>query len=108
MPIFLAICFLLHPLIGWLTTAGMLVLIGLTVITDRRTRDLTRDAAIATAKRDRIGQSAHQGAESIEAMGMAQAIGGKWDELHAVQATLHREAGDVGATLAGASKYDNG
>jgi ATP-binding cassette, subfamily C, type I secretion system permease/ATPase len=104
MPIFLAICFLLHPLIGWLTTGGMLVLIGLTVITDRRTRNLTRDAAVATAKRDRIGQSAHRGAESLKAMGMAQAVGRKWEELHGAQATLHREAGDVGATLTGASK----
>lgn len=104
MPIFLAICFLLHPLIGWLTAGGMLLLIGLTVLTDRRTRSLTREAAVATAERDRVGQAAHRGAESIKAMGMGRAMGGKWDELHAVQAKLHREAGDVGATLAGASK----
>jgi PrtD family type I secretion system ABC transporter len=104
MPIFLAICFLLHPLIGWLTAGGMLLLIGLTVLTDRRTRSLTREAAVATAERDRVGQAAHRGAESIKAMGMGRARGGKWDELHAAQATLHREAGDVGATLAGASK----
>ena len=104
MPVYLAICFLLHPLIGWLTAAGMSLLIGLTLATDFKTRGLTKDAAAAGAKRNALGQSAHRSAESIAAMGMAPHMTDRWNAEHALYTTMQQRTSDIGGTFSGASK----
>ncbi|WP_168332153.1 hypothetical protein [Rhizobium leguminosarum] len=57
MPIYLAVCFFLHPLVGWLAAAAMLFLIALTVATDVLTRTRTKETAIAMASRNRFAEA---------------------------------------------------
>ncbi len=104
MPVYLAVCFFLHPLIGWLAAAAMLLLIGLTIATDVLTRSRTREVAAAIATRNRFGEAAHRNAEAIAAMGMLGEVQSRWAAAHASLTTLQRRTGDVAAMLAGASK----
>ncbi len=104
MPVYLAVCFFLHPLIGWLAAAAMLILVGLTVATDVLTRSRTREAAAAIATRNRFGEAAHRNAEAIAAMGMLGEVQSRWVAAHAGLTTLQRRTGDVVAMLTGASK----
>lgn len=103
-PIYLAICFLLHPLIGWLTAAAMALFVTIAFLTDTKTRSLTRDAATAAAQRNHCAQSAYRGSEAIAAMGMGHALKAHWDAAHEAHVTHQHGASDVGNTLGGTSK----
>lgn len=104
MPVYLAVCFLLHPLIGLLTAVAMTILIGLTVAADILTRSRTKEAATAMAARNRFGEASHRNAEAIAAMGMLDQVQSHWADLHGRLTTLQRRTADVGGLLASASK----
>lgn len=104
MPVYLAVCFFLHPLIGWLATAAMLVLVGLTITTDILTRSRTKDAAMAVSARNRFGEAAHRNAEAIAAMGMLKEVQKRWNDTHSTLTSLQRKTGDVASMFVGASK----
>lgn len=104
MAFYLAVCFLLHPLMGWLTAAGVVVLATLTLITDLRTRHLARAAAAAAARRNRHGEAAHRNAEAIAAMGMGRHAGEQWESANAEHDRLQRQASDIAGALSGASR----
>lgn len=103
-PIYLAVCFFLHPLIGWLAATAMLILIGLTAATDILTRSRIRETAAASAARNRFGESVHRNAEAIAAMGMLSEVQFRWNEAHSGLVSLQRRTGDLASIFAGASK----
>ena len=104
MPVYLAVCFLLHPLIGCLAVGAMVILTALTLLIDWRTRKLTRDAAAALSRRNRFGEAAFANAEALAAMGMADRAGKRWAEAHDAYAVAQRRGADVASGLGAASK----
>ncbi len=104
MPVYLAVCFFLHPLIGWQAAAVMLILITLTIATDIFTRSSTQMAASAISSRNRFGEAAHRNAEAIAAMGMLEEVESRWPDAQSGLTALQRRTGDVASTFAGASK----
>jgi PrtD family type I secretion system ABC transporter len=104
MPVYLAVCFFLHPLIGCLAAAAMLILMGLTIATDILTRSRTKDVAMAASTRNRFGEAAHRNAESIAAMGMLAEVQKRWTDTHTGLTALQRKTGDVASMFGGASK----
>lgn len=103
-PIYLAICFLLHPMIGWMTCAAILALAGLALLTDYRTRQKTHAAAVELASRNQLILSAHRAGESIFAMGMAKSLSTHLEERHQEHVSLQARAADTGSFFAGLSK----
>jgi ATP-binding cassette subfamily C protein len=103
-PLYVAICFLLHPLVGWFVVAGTVVLAGLTVVTDIRTRRLLKEASAAQAARNKFGEAANRDAEAFAAMGMTSRASVHWELAHREYTRLQRVAGDIGGTLSGVSK----
>jgi len=103
-PVYLVVCFFLHPLLGWLAAGAMLILIALTFATDILTRSRTREAAAAAARRNRLGEAAHRNAEAIAAMGMLGQVETRWMDAHRGLADLQRRTGDVTGMFASASK----
>lgn len=104
-PLYLAVCFFLHPLIGILAAAALLSLIALTVLTDWLTRGLTAQGAKATAIRNRYGEAAYQNAEALAAMGMTGRAAGKWESAHFQLTGLQKRATDISGTLSGISRF---
>ncbi|WP_210640146.1 type I secretion system permease/ATPase [Pseudomonas sp. Tri1] len=104
MPVYLAVCFYIHPLFGLLTVGLMSVLISLTVITDRQTRKLMQASADALNKRNHLGQQAHQNAEALMAMGMLANASNIWQKNHSAFITLQRRSIDIGGFYGGISK----
>ncbi|MFN7026859.1 MAG: type I secretion system permease/ATPase [Pseudorhizobium sp.] len=103
-PVYLAVCFLLHPLIGWLATAAMLTLIGLTIATDLLTRSRTKEAAASASARNRFGEATHRNAEAIAAMGMLAEVQQRWANSHSSFTSFQRRSSDVASMFASASK----
>jgi PrtD family type I secretion system ABC transporter len=104
MPVYLAVCFYIHPLFGLLTVGLMVILIGLTLITDRQTRKLMQASADALNKRNHLGQQAHQNAEALMAMGMLANTSNIWQKSHGTFITLQRRSIDIGGFYGGISK----
>jgi len=95
MPVYLAVCFYIHPLFGLLALGLMIFLIVLTVITDRKTRKLIQASADALNKRNHLGQQAHQSAEALMAMGMLGNTSTLWQQSHSTYITLQRRSIDI-------------
>ncbi|MFL6534881.1 MAG: type I secretion system permease/ATPase [Pseudomonas sp.] len=104
MPVYLAVCFYIHPLFGLLTVGLMVILIGLTLLTDRQTRKLMQASADALNKRNHLGQQAHQNAEALMAMGMTANTSMSWQKNHSAFITLQRRSIDIGSFYGGISK----
>jgi ATP-binding cassette, subfamily C, type I secretion system permease/ATPase len=68
MPVYLAICFLFHTLIGLTALFGAIVLVTLTLITELKTRHPTRSAAQFAVARNTLLEASRRNAEAITAM----------------------------------------
>src|SRR5262245_30591293 len=74
MPVFLVICFLIHPWLGAVALAGAGILVILTILTERRSRAAMRALAQTAGARASAGELARRGSETIAGMGMTRAL----------------------------------
>ena len=70
-PLYLAICFAFHPLIGFAALAGAIILIVLTLLTEILMRAPARAATEAAVARNGLAEASRRNAEALVAMGMA-------------------------------------
>jgi PrtD family type I secretion system ABC transporter len=77
-PVFLSICFLIHPWLGLTATAGAIVLFGMTLLTERASRAPARAAAQDAGRRSIMVEAQRRSGETIMAMGMAEALAQRW------------------------------
>ena len=101
-PIFIAAIFMMHPILGWLSLGGAIVLFGLAIANDLATRNLLRRSGGASFTALRQAESAVRNAHVIEAMGMMPNLVGRWHakntEMLDLQARASRRAGAITAT----------
>jgi ATP-binding cassette subfamily C protein len=104
MPVYLAVCFLFHPLIGLTALVGAIILVALTVVTELQTRQPTRNATQFATARNALLEASRRNAEAITAMGMAGRIARRWNDLNRNYVTASGHAGDVVGGLGAISK----
>jgi ATP-binding cassette subfamily C protein PrsD len=82
LPLYIGICFLIHPVIGGIAIGGALVLVALTYLTNRSTRNSTRQIyEIGNERHDRLN-AAYRNAEVVEAMGMGEDLARSWSGVN--------------------------
>jgi ATP-binding cassette, subfamily C, bacterial PrsD len=104
LPLYLGLMFLMHAWLGWLTVAGAVVLILLTVITEVRSKRPSLEAMAAQSTRNMMADGTQRGAEVVKAMGMLPALAARWEATHREQMTAQRRATFTVSGLAGAAK----
>lgn len=104
MPIYLATVFLLHPVLGWVTLGGALVMTVLLVINEFMSQRPSRELAAATARRQVQSDDARASAESVVAMGMLPAIARRWDVASGELSRAQQQAADRNGFYASLSK----
>ena len=77
-PVFLSICFLIHPWLGVAATAGGIILFAMTLLTERASRVPARASAQEAGLRSVMVESQRRNGETIVAMGMTGALGQRW------------------------------
>jgi PrtD family type I secretion system ABC transporter len=101
-PIFLAICFLIHPWLGVVAATGAAVLFTMTLLTEYASRKPARAAADEGGVRSVMLEAGRHGGETIAAMGMAGALAQRWEKINDryIAATTHLSdvAGSYGST----------
>ena len=92
LPVYLLLCYLFHPLLGYAAFAAAIVLIGLTALTDLRSAAPARRALEAQSRRNLLAENAQRGAEVVQAMGMMPALAGRWRNAQIAHLLAQRRA----------------
>ncbi|WP_242535140.1 type I secretion system permease/ATPase [Roseococcus suduntuyensis] len=104
-PVYLAVIFLLHPLLGLVALAGALLLFGLTVLSELVTSRLLREAATAAQRTQSRTEAMARNAEVIDSMGMAPAVLARWRAGINEVLPAQTRAGDRAAVILAATKF---
>jgi PrtD family type I secretion system ABC transporter len=104
-PIFLGMCFLLHPMIGLVALMGALVILGLAFLNERATKaPLIAASSKNLHALDRMTSSLRN-AEAIRGLGMGPAVRSAWSAAHGEALVESARAGERGGTLLAVSKF---
>lgn len=104
-PIFVAVIFLLHPLIGWLALIGALVLFSLALTNEFATRNLLMTSGGAAMKALNHAQAAVRNADVVEAMGMMPNLLKRWHKGNMEATELQSRASNRAAAITASSKF---
>ena len=104
-PIFLAVIFLLHPLLGLIATAGAITLFALAVLNEVATRKPLQQAGAAMRASQYQADASVRNADVIEAMGMMPNLVQRWRRHNAEAITLQAVAGDRVALITSVTKF---
>ncbi len=100
-PIYLAIIFMLHPLLGVLGLIGAIILIVVSVLNDKAVRKNTKNVAKLTTEQEILTHQGHESYETILSMGMRPQMIAKWTELSGREQREVLKVSDItGAALA--------
>jgi ATP-binding cassette, subfamily C, bacterial exporter for protease/lipase len=78
MPVFIAVIWLMHPVLGWLALAGAIILIIVAVANDLLTRTLLQQSRVALRRNQRGAQHYLDNAETVRALGMLGPLLQRW------------------------------
>lgn len=101
---FLAVLTMLHPWLGLAALVGVVVLVGLTLLTDRRTKHFTERTNEVAALRDGMSDIALRHAELLRALGMRGRIRSRLEALNGAYRDAQAELAATAAWLGGSSK----
>ena len=95
-PIYLVVLFLLHPLLGWISVLGVVLLAFMAWLTQRYTAQPTEQARDAGIQVNQYLQSKLRNAEVVESMGMLADLWQHWLKRHQHHLRLGSRAHDLG------------
>jgi ATP-binding cassette subfamily C protein len=104
MPIYLAFCYLLHPVLAAVVLAGAIILGTLTLVTDLMTKSKTVATQKAAVARMKLSDTHIRNVEALRAMGFVGRSVDRFTEANREHIDLQMSTSDVGGTLAGFSK----
>jgi PrtD family type I secretion system ABC transporter len=104
-PLFLAVIFLLNPLLGFLATAGAGLLFGLGLLNEWATRKPLQDAGRSAMSAQYQADASVRNADVIEAMGMMPNLIRRWQRRNAEAVRLQAIAGDRVALITSITKF---
>lgn len=103
-PIYLAVIFLLHPVLGWFSVGGLIVIVILAVINELSTRKPLAESNTLAASNTNAVNGHLRNAEALEAMGMLGNVHRRWMQRHVHMLKLQAQASDRAGVVANVSK----
>ena len=104
-PIYVAVCFYLHPAIGALACGGSLVLFGLAVWNERSTRLYSQRALEASAASFAAQEAAASAADVVGALGMTHAFVNKFEAARRRANLPQMEAARASGRISGLIRF---
>jgi len=104
-PIYLAVVFLLHPLLGYISLAGMIIMSLLTFITEKATKTPLDEANKEGLYANNFVTTNLRNAEVIESMGMLSGVRKRWFARHGKMLALQAVASDRAGLLSSTTKF---
>lgn len=104
-PVFLAVIFFVHPLLGWIATVGALFLFGLALINEISTREPLGQASAENQKSMHRAETAVRNADMISAMGVLPNLVQRWNQDNARMIGLQSIASRRGGLIQAIAKF---
>ncbi len=104
-PIYLVVIFMMHPLLGWFSLVGAILLFTLAYITERATRGLLAESNMAAIAAGNFANTNLRNAEVIHAMGMLPSIRGRWFNFQRRMLAMQSQASDRAGTINAVTKF---
>ncbi len=104
-PVYLAVIFLIHPLLGWLSVGGAVVLVALTLANEWATKGPLSQANTAALRASNYATNNLRNAEVIEAMGMLPNLRRRWYEIYRDVIALQGMASDRAGAISAVTKF---
>ncbi|MFJ4387389.1 type I secretion system permease/ATPase [Pseudomonas sp. NPDC089408] len=104
-PIYLLVCYLIHPWLGLVTMIGSLILVFLAYLTEKATQTPLAEANQAALSSASYANNNLRNAEVIEAMGMLPAIGKRWYQGHLRILQMQTLASDRAALISSTGRF---
>src|SRR5918998_2853501 len=104
LPLYLGLCFLLHPWLGLIALVGAILLFALAVLTEILSRKPLQEAVSHAGARQQQAEASRRNAEAIKAMGMAAPLARRWTEVNDKYLTAQERAADASGGLGAVSK----
>lgn len=95
LPLYLAIVFLFHPLLGLVGFAGALIICVLIGLNEMMSRKPAEEAAGHAGRRASMVEVGQRNSEAVVAMGMQPAVGSRWDQQNIDFLATQRSASDT-------------
>lgn len=103
-PFFLAIVFLISPILGYFSLAGALILFTMALLTEVRSANQIKKASDESIEAQRFVFSSLNQAEVLDAMGMFNNMRKRWKDRFEGVISWQADAGDKVSTLLASSK----
>lgn len=104
MPIYLAVIFVLHPALGWLSVGGAALLCLFTWFTDRFSRGPAKEAVRESGRRMAEAEAGRRNAEVLRAMGLTDAMADRFIRANDRFLEQSERMSDVAGLLGGMTK----
>lgn len=104
-PIYLAVIFLFHPLLGWLAVACAVVLFTIAWFNERMMRPPAEEMQKRTRLASRYIDSGIRNAEAIRALGMLERVTARWQALNHEVLKAQANASRVSGSIGGLSRF---
>jgi PrtD family type I secretion system ABC transporter len=103
-PLYFAVLFLFHPLLGWAGIAGGLVILALALWNQATTRGLQAEAAKQAAEAEARTERTRREIETVRGLGMTARLTAHWAEARDAALKAHIAASDAGGGFTAATK----
>jgi ATP-binding cassette, subfamily C, bacterial len=104
-PVFIGVSFLLHPWFGFIAIFGGSTTLGLALLNEIATRKTLLAASKASMTAGQSAQSTFRNTEVVQAMGMVDALVGRWSRHHAQVLALQAKASDRAGAIVAFTKF---
>jgi PrtD family type I secretion system ABC transporter len=104
-PVFLAVCFIFHPWLGWVATGGAAIIFILALANEFTTKKTLNEANIHSQSAQHFANTTLQNVEVIRALGMENNLRNRWSGMHRRMLELQATASDKAGALVSASKF---
>lgn len=104
-PIYLLVIFYMHPMLGWFSVVGAIMLVLLTLATELATRKPLAAANAAAIKSSTFANNSLANDEVIEAMGMMPSLRARWRKRHDAHLALQVMASDRAGIIAAITRF---
>src|SRR5690348_1701956 len=104
LPLYLAICFAFHVILGLTALVGAIILVSLTVVTEHLSRQPAREAMGLAARRNDLAGASRRNAEVLVAMGMFGRLTQRWSQANEKYLEGNQRASDIAGGLGAIAK----
>ena len=93
-PVFITLCFLLHPMLGWVALIGGVVLFMLAVVSEKITKSRFEHAGRLSREAGMMVQAALRNGDAVRGLGMGDIVLDRWAGAQSAVVALHAEASE--------------